>query len=220
MALLRLRCRARAVAVLVAGTAFGLLLALVETGWSPLRTVDRSVAHQLNEWISGMPAVVAALQVVTWLGDPAVIASLLGLATVRLLTRRRVRLACYVVVTGIGAAILAETVKELVERTRPLLAEPVGVVDGASFPSGHALGSMVGYGVLLLVFLPAVPRRARPHLAVGCGVLVLVVGFTRVALGVHFVSDVLAGWLLGLAWLGLTTAAFGHRRRQPATRAG
>jgi undecaprenyl-diphosphatase len=68
--------------------------------------------------------------------------------------------------------------------------------------------ALVTWGVLLLVALPAVRRRARSWLVAATALLVLLVGLTRLALGVHFVSDVLAGWALGAAWLTVTTAAF------------
>ncbi len=69
------------------------------------------------------------------------------------------------------------------------------------------------YGVLLLVFLPAIRQRwRRPVLAI-IAVIVVAVGFTRIASGVHYLTGVLAGWLLGAAWLAVTAAAFRHWRR-------
>ena len=90
---------------------------------------------------------------------------------------------------------------------------PVATAGGASFPSGHTLAVTVWVGVALLVLLPLVPDRYR-RLVVGIGVaLVVVVGLTRIALGVHFVSDVLGGWLIGAAWLTATATAFRAWRR-------
>jgi membrane-associated phospholipid phosphatase len=95
---------------------------------------------------------------------------------------------------------------------------PVAAGVGNSFPSGHALGSLVAYGALLLVFLPAIrPRWRRPAIAF-VAVLVFAIGLTRIALGVHFVSDVLGGWLLGLAWLVVTGYAFRLWRRDRGRR--
>ncbi|HWM02820.1 MAG TPA: phosphatase PAP2 family protein [Actinophytocola sp.] len=68
---------------------------------------------------------------------------------------------------------------------------------------------------MLLVFLPLLHRTARRGLTVLAVAIVLTVGFTRMALGAHFLSDVLAGWLLGALWLLLTTLAF-HRWRSDA----
>ena len=82
-----------------------------------------------------------------------------------------------------------------------------------SFPSGHAFGSIVAVGALLLAGLPTVrPAWRKPLIALGLAVVVLV-GYARVGLGVHYVSDVVGGWLIGIAWLGATTAAFRAWRR-------
>lgn len=68
--------------------------------------------------------------------------------------------------------------------------------------------------MLLLVFLPALPRRLRAPLTIAVGGLVLAIGFSRLALGVHFISDVLGGYMLGLAWLAASTAAFSIWRQE------
>jgi membrane-associated phospholipid phosphatase len=87
-----------------------------------------------------------------------------------------------------------------------------------SFPSGHALGSIVGVGALLLAGLPWLSRAwRRPTIAVGIAI-VLLVGYARVGLGVHYVSDVVGGWILGAAWLAAMTAGFKawqHDLRKP-----
>ena len=85
---------------------------------------------------------------------------------------------------------------------------------GYSFPSGHALNSFLCVGILILVFLPVLrPAGRRLAYAVGAA-LVLLTGFDRVALGVHYVSDVLAGWGAALAVLAGTAAAFEIWRRE------
>ena len=107
------------------------------------------------------------------------------------LIRRRRRLARYVAVTGLGAATLSPLLKQLVDRLRPVVATPVATAGGPSFPSGHTLAVTVWVGVVLLVLLPVVPARyRRPAVGVGTALVVLV-GLTRIALGVHFLSDVL-----------------------------
>jgi undecaprenyl-diphosphatase len=95
-----------------------------------------------------------------------------------------------------------------------VVADPVAVGGGNSFPSGHALMSIVVYGALLLVFAPALPKRAKRPVIVALVVLIVLIGFSRLALGVHFLSDVLGAWCLGTAWLGLTAYAFEIWRRE------
>ncbi|MDG4824011.1 phosphatase PAP2 family protein [Asanoa sp. WMMD1127] len=201
------------VAVVVAGIAFGVLLALVRFKFGPLYDLDHGVADSVNGYVSDHEGLLNVIRFVTDLGGPLKVwAVVLGVAV--LLIRRRIRLAVYLVIAGLGALVLDPTIKLLVGRLRPVVDVPVAHAPGNSFPSGHALGSFVVYGSLLLVFLPAVPRRWRPAVIAAVGTLVALIGVSRIALGVHFVSDVLAGWLLGAAWLGITLYAFRLWRRE------
>ena len=114
----------------------------------------------------------------------------------------------YLLVAGAGALILDPVLKSLVGRLRPVLAHPIAHGTGSSFPSGHALGSLVCYGALLLVFLPAARGRRRIVLIVVVAAIILIVGISRILLGVHYVSDVVGGWAIGVIWLGITAFAF------------
>ncbi|MEU4743502.1 phosphatase PAP2 family protein [Actinosynnema sp. NPDC023658] len=190
------------------GVAFAVVMALVWSGWAPLREVDQAISNGLTRWAVGWDGVLTAL---TSLGDTVTLTGVTALAVTWLLLRRRPWVATHVVVTAAGGGLLGVVVKALVGRVRPLVDVEVATVPGWSFPSGHTLGATVTYGVLLLVF--ASVRRARlvlTSLVVG---IVLVVGFTRVALGAHYATDVLGGWLLGVLWLVLTTEAFRRWRR-------
>ncbi|MEU4567604.1 phosphatase PAP2 family protein [Micromonospora sp. NPDC023956] len=194
--------------VLGAGVAFGVLLVGVRSRWTPLYDVDHGIAAWLNEQVAPHGPLVTVLNAVTDLGGLAVILWLVSVAVVGLLIRRQGRLAVYLLVTGAGALILDPTLKALVGRLRPEVEVPIGTYSGESFPSGHALGSMVAYGALLLVFLPAMSRRWRKPAIALTALVVVLIGLTRIALGVHFVSDVLGAWLLGAVWLAVTAYAF------------
>jgi len=206
------------VALLVGAVPFLALWLLVQQNWSPLAALDGDVAAGLNEVVSGSPLTVTVLRGVTDLGGAGASVLVTTLATLFLLIRRHRRLAAYVAVSGIGLAVLVPLTKAVADRARPVVASPVVDTPGnASFPSGHAMTALVTWGVLTLVVLPLVRRRLRPWLIAGALLLVVVIGATRLALGVHFVSDVLAGWALGAAWLAVTTAAFRgwqHDRQQ------
>lgn len=196
------------------GSGFGLLLMLVRFKWGPLYRVDHGVAERLNRIASAHPPFVTVLEAVTNLGGRPITVWLVVIIAVSMLIRGQRRLAAYLVVTGVGALMLDPSLKLIVGRLRPVVDVPVASAPGNSFPSGHALGATVAYGALLLIFLPVVSRRWRPFMIAGVAAIVVLVGFTRVALGVHYVSDVLAGWLLGLAWLGVTAYAFQLWRRE------
>lgn len=196
------------------GAGFALLLALVRGGWGPLHRIDTRVADWFNQLVAPHHPLVTVLRAVTDLGGRPIMIWLVTVAVVGLLIRRQGRLAGYLVVTGLGALALDPSLKALVGRLRPVVDVPVAAGVGNSFPSGHALGSIVAYGALLLVFLPAIrPRWRRPAIGL-VAVLVFAIGLTRIALGVHFVTDVLGGWLLGLAWLVVTGYAFRLWRRE------
>src|SRR6202050_2830532 len=141
--------------VTAAAFLFALLLLLVRLQWAPLESIDHHGAAGLNSLVAGHPAVVSAVKAVTWLGSSGVLWTVTGLAGVVLAIRRRWRLAIYLLVTGAGALTLDPVLKALVGRLRPVVAHPVAYGTGNSFPSGHALGSIVCFGALFLVFLPA-----------------------------------------------------------------
>jgi membrane-associated phospholipid phosphatase len=201
-------------AVTAVGLTFGILLLLVRFHWQPLLDLDRSVTDGLNRWASGSETIVAILQQISSFGGRGTLIPLVTLVVVVLLIRRRPRPALYLVVTGAGALIMDPSLKALIGRLRPVVEVPVASAPGNSFPSGHALGAMVVYGMIVLVFLPAMRRRWRPWFIGLAAVIVTAVGFTRVALGVHFLSDVIGGFLLGLAWISVTAYAFRIWRRE------
>jgi undecaprenyl-diphosphatase len=208
------RSTAGAVALVLGAAGFGVLAAAVSGSPDPLFGLDGRVADRLNEAVAGRPALVAALERVTALGGAPALWLVQGALVVYLLIRRRSRLAVYAAVTGVGAVVLSPVTKELVGRLRPVLEVPVSAAGGPSYPSGHAFGSTVTYGVLLLVCWPWLSRRARIVAALAVAALLLVIGATRMALGVHYLSDVLGGWSLGAAWLAVTAAAFAGWRRE------
>ncbi|WP_345216686.1 phosphatase PAP2 family protein [Georgenia halophila] len=197
------------VVVVVGAVPFLVLLVLVETRWTPLHELDRAVAQGLNDLLAARPGAVRVLQILTEAGGGSTAGFVMAIAVLWLLIRHRRRLAAYMAVTGIGLAILVPVTKALIGRARPELALPVvDLPTNASFPSGHAMTSLVTWGALALVALPVVKPSRRRLLIFGATALVVLVGFTRLALGVHFVTDVLAGWALGTAWLAVTTMAF------------
>ncbi|MGY1723458.1 phosphatase PAP2 family protein [Blastococcus sp. SYSU DS0533] len=197
------------VALLAGAVPFLLLLLLVQREWSPLAALDGEVAAGLNEAAAGSPAAVRVLQAVTDLGGAPASILLFTLTTVFLLIRGQRRLAAFTAVTGLSLPVLVPVTKALVDRARPVVADPVSdLPSNASFPSGHATVSLVTFGVLALLVLPAVRRGLRPWVVTAALLVALAVGFTRLALGVHFVTDVLAGYALGAGILAVTTAAF------------
>ena len=202
------RTLAPLVIVTAAALLFTLLLLLVRMKWAPLESVDHDAATGLNSLVAGHPVLVSIVKAVTWLGSGGVLWTLIGAAAVVLALRRRWRLTAYLLVTGAGSLVLDPVLKDLVGRLRPVVAHPIAHGNGNSFPSGHALGSIVCYGALLLVFLPAARGAWRRALVAVIVTVIAAVGISRLLLGVHYLSDVLGGWTLGITWLGITAFAF------------
>jgi undecaprenyl-diphosphatase len=207
-------------AVTVAALIFTVLLLLVRLQWPPLESVDHGAAAHINSLVAGNHALVTVIKAVTWLGSNGVLWVVIGASVLVLALRKRWRLAIYLLVTGAGALVLDPVLKSLVGRLRPVVAHPVAHGTGNSFPSGHSLGSIVCYGAVLLVFLPAARGRWRAAFISVIAMLIVLIGISRIMLGVHYLSDVLGAWTLGITWLGITAFAFEltrHAAGQPVT---
>jgi membrane-associated phospholipid phosphatase len=186
----------------LAALVFVALLAAVLATWSPLESFDHTVDVRLGHLVAGHPDAVTVIKAVTDLGSAPVRWAILLAAAILLTVRRRWAAAVVLPVAGAGA-LLGLAAKSLVNRPRPVLAHPVAHAAGAGFPSGHALGSLVCYGALALVLLPMTRGRWRPALVTVAVAGLVCIGASRLLLGVHFVSDVVAGWALGTVWLGI-----------------
>ena len=209
-----LRLGAGMVVTPVAAVAFVLLLLLVRAGWPPLRNLDADTAEALNRIGTAHPELVQAAEVVSDVFDPNVFrVALTVIALVYLINGERHH-AAWLAVTVFGGAALGVALKEVVGRARPVLPDPVSTAPGMSFPSGHALGASIGCCLLLLIALRFLPRGGRVAAVTAAGLIVGSVGLARVVLGVHFVSDVLAGITLGVGWVAVTTWAYVAWRRE------
>lgn len=213
-----LRLTLFAIAIIVVFVPFGILLTqIVDEG--PLTRYDRSVAENLHDVFRTHRWALPALELLSFLGKPIWFYLIVGAACAYLLWRGRRRLTAFLIATGLIGGAIDTAVKVIVSRDRPQLDEPFATAFGQSFPSGHAFTSTAVYGALLLAFMPVIPRRARSW-AIGFYVaLVCAIAFSRLALGVHFVTDVIGGILLGAAWLVASAGAFSiwrqERGRQP-----
>lgn len=199
---------------MVSGGLALILLVLVAAEWSPLFAFDRSVDEALHRHALAHPGLTRVNRVLSdWVWDPWTLRALAVVVALLLLRRGHRRLALWVVGTLLAAAGVQQGVKALVGRERPVWREPVDTASFAAFPSGHAMTAAVVCGLLLWVF--ALVGREPWYgwgTAVGLAVVsVLGVGWTRVHLGVHWPSDVLAGWLMG--WWCVAVAVVAYRRR-------
>lgn len=172
-------------------------LAMLTWGGGPL---DRAIYQAL--YSGGHPALVIVARVFTALGEPTVLIAA-GIITAVLLWRAGHRHLPWVLIaiTMIGRAV-SELQKYWIARARPDLEPHLVVVKTSSFPSGHATSSMIFYLTLALVLTAG--TKWRRIAAVAAVLLSLLIGASRVMLGVHWPSDVIGGWCFGMLWVLLT----------------
>lgn len=189
----------------------GLLLTSVD--WDPLVDADAAFSAELVE--SGRDGDVDVLRALTAIGGAPVRAAVLAPVAAWLAWRRRWRLVVFVVAGGALVGAVNELLKRVFDRPRPAFDAAVDA-SGFSYPSGHASGTAATATVLVLVFWPVLTRAGRCVSIVLAVVAAAVVGYSRVALGVHFGTDVVAGWCVGVAWVLLLAVALRVWPGQPA----
>lgn len=166
--------------------------------WAWLGRVDNTILQALHGYGATRPGWVMSWNVFcTVLGPTAF--RLIALVVIFIALKRcNVRLALFLVISVELSGLVTEAAKTAANRPRPAGA----MVDASStsFPSGHAVGVVVGVLALLTVAWPVIDARYRRWLAVLGAVLVVAIGVGRVVLNVHHPSDVVAGWALGYAW--------------------
>ncbi|MBA4017436.1 MAG: hypothetical protein C0483_09710 [Pirellula sp.] len=140
----------------------------------------------------------------TALGSPLVVGIIVATAAGFLFMEGQRRVALLMVLTTIGGGTASLCLKWLFARPRPEIVPHLRHVTSSSFPSGHAMLSAVVYLTIGVMFMKAVrSRRAKAYCLTVAVLLTLLVGATRVFLGVHYPSDVLGGWIAGVSWASL-----------------
>ena len=136
----------------------------------------------------------------TSLGSTAVLALLTVLTTGYLLVAGKVVGAGLTPISVGGAALVMSAFKEIFERPRPDVVPHLVEVSSASFPSGHSMVSTAAYLTLAVLIAETSERRVGVYVVAVAALLCVLIGLSRVYLGVHWPTDVLAGWCAGAAW--------------------
>jgi membrane-associated phospholipid phosphatase len=153
---------------------------------------ERAVTRHRVGWATTL------LKVLTWLGSTAVLWPVIGTVALLLIMRsRRWREAGFLVLALGASVLLSDGVKGLVDRPRPPAAIRLVHVTGTAYPSGHAMDATAAYAALVLVLSASWSRKTRPILFSSAAGLALVVGWSRIYLGTHWLTDVLGGYALG-----------------------
>jgi len=161
---------------------------------------------RLSNWLhaQGAPLLTKVMLVATAFGSTALVSAITVAFGVYLLGRRRRYWFVALVSSVVGAALLNKLLKFIFHRARPHFDDPILRLDSYSFPSGHTMMATVLYGCLAAWLIASVPDwRWRALVVSAAGFLIGVVGFSRIYLGAHYLSDVLGAFAEGLAWLSL-----------------
>jgi undecaprenyl-diphosphatase len=205
-------------AVLMLGYGFVKLADVVEVGGTQSfdEWVLRSMRQQDDLAVPIGPVWLReGIQDVTALGSPIILLLMLIAVGGFMFMVRQWRMMVFAVVTTSVGALGSVLLKQLIGRDRPTVVPHLREVSSSSFPSGHAMLSAVVFltlGILLMEILPG--RAVKVYCLLWAMLLTFLVGFSRIYLGVHYPSDVLAGWMAGIAWALVCWAVAHYFRRK------
>jgi membrane-associated phospholipid phosphatase len=194
---------------------FGCLCLLALFGWLSREVWEKETfgfdttillwLHQYsNSWIDRL------MLGLTNLANPEFVVILVAISLGVLLWYRRVWAAQIFILNCLGGLILNQGLKLIFVKPRPQLWTPLVVEHSYSFPSGHALGSLVIYGFLAVLLADRYPRY-RVGIYSGASSIIMAIGLSRLFLGVHYPTDIIAGYAVGFVWL--TTCVWILRKR-------
>lgn len=194
---------------LASEVAEGDIFALDKTILRALRTAQDPAVPIGPDWLK------VAMIDFTALGGTPILTLITVLAVGFLVAVRKFKSAAFVAISIACGAILSAVIKSCFVRPRPEIVQHLVEVSSPSFPSGHSMNLAIVYLTLaVLLARTQERRRVQIYLTATALVLTLLIGCTRVFLGVHWPSDVLAGWAVGAAWAALSSmAAKGLQRR-------
>jgi undecaprenyl-diphosphatase len=175
-----------------------------------LDTLLTPLLHSLSS-----PFLDSAMNALTALGSPPVVLLLLAVALTLLIWRRHRAEALFLVVAMVGSVVLNESLKLVFHRPRPELAW-AQLQPEYSFPSGHAMNSLVLYGALALIAGVVWGRRVGLAALAAAIIVAIAIGASRIYLGYHYFTDVVGGLAAGAGWLLLVALALGGARMRRA----
>jgi undecaprenyl-diphosphatase len=203
--------------VFLTGALTGFLLLAVAYEHDPLAAWDDDAAM----WVARhLPLALEVLaRPLSWAGGWIGITLLTVVAAIVLVHGRAWLDIAFLLAAVIGSQVAVALMKEWFDRPRPIVDPVVDLPSSASFPSGHAVSGSACLGAVAVLAAERLPTaRARRWLWASTVIAGVGVGASRVALGVHYVTDVVAGWCFGLAWLAACLLVRDAVRRDPRPR--
>jgi undecaprenyl-diphosphatase len=208
-----------AIGLIVGGFAFALFgnIAVAVMEQEEIVRFDQMLATSLHE--NYTPTEVSFFNFITFFGGrTATIFIGVGTAIAFVIRRRRLLLLSWAAAL-LGNSLLNAVLKAFFQRGRPEFSNPLLVETNWSFPSGHAMGSIVLYGMLTYLLILSFKQQISKFIVTVMVVLILLIGFSRLYLGAHYFSDVMAGYVAGLGWLAIVISGTEIARRHNWRRA-
>jgi undecaprenyl-diphosphatase len=210
----------------VAGIGFAIVTVVVVTAPGMVTQVDVSLNQTANAWATANEWLVDVCLFLEVIGGVKFSTGLVVVIVLGLLAWGRfgrplpvpTLAAVFLAMSAAGGALLNTVLKNLIERERPPTNGTWLLQESLSYPSGHAQSGISVWVVLGLISLVLIPRGVRWLVGVSLIVVGVAIGASRVIIGVHWPTDVLGGWLLGLTWLGICLLVMRAiiRSQQPA----
>lgn len=188
---------------------FAIIVIMTLSGWEKMTQLDYQISRYIYNWHSSTSNQI--MTIITHMGDAVTQTIVTSLTVIALFFMKKWRSGLWYGLTVLlGALVLNGSVKELYGRARPSEIKALVEIGGYSFPSGHSMGAVIVYGgILFLIFQFTRSFSLRIFFSILIVPLILLIGFSRIYLAVHFPSDVIGGFSLGLSWLSLTIAILG-----------
>lgn len=181
------------------------VLGLVVSNSPSISAIDIKITSFITD-VRSQP-LLAFMTYITRLGDTAIPTVLTLLACIVLAVNNKIKDTIFFSGTMLSALVIKSFNKVLVDRLRPI--GGVISVTESSFPSGHAMLSLIFFSLTLFYIYPFCKTRHQQHLITWIGaLLIFLIGFSRIYLGVHWFTDVVGGYLLGIAWLSLALLVY------------
>ena len=202
--------------VLLCGWCFGAIAEDVSEG-DPIVHLDQQVAVWFHQHAT--PRATEVARVISFFGSVGWVGAVSLLVALFFIRRGAWHRFSLIALTMLGGSMLNLLLKHFFHRERPVLENPLVTLSSYGFPSGHTMGATLFYGLLaLFVWNSHRSRRVRWASVCAACLLIFLIGFTRIYLGAHFLSDVLGALAAGLLWLTFCwTALETLRRRQRKT---
>ena len=154
------------------------------------------------------------MQDVTALGSVTVVVLITLLASGFVIIKKDSISLKFILISIIGGGLLELLMKGIFSRPRPAAVTHLVYADTLSFPSGHsAISSVVYLSLVYIIFNLDIKRNIKLYFLYSAVILILLVGFSRIYLGVHFPTDVIGGWALGLSWISISLIITNHLKK-------